>query len=150
MNAVLKRRLQALDEAIEVLAQRAAEQRRINEKKAEIVQNVIGLPYYWGDYSGTLHASSKPTYVEARLIHQTTGEEVHWTLNAFHVYEHLKTIKEFSSWEEYNEARKLAFAVSTEEMLFRYGCSETEVKEKMTEYCTKFKIPYKSYFQEVA
>ncbi|WPS85317.1 hypothetical protein SMD22_01435 (plasmid) [Brevibacillus halotolerans] len=148
MDTVLKGRLEELYDAIKVLAEIFEKQRQIKKEKAVIARSVNGLPYYWGEFSGTIHPSTRETDVEARLIHQVTGEEVHWILDAYRVNEHLLKIKEFSSWKEYDKASKLSFAVSTEQMLVKCGRSEIEVAEKMTEYCSKFKIPYKTYFQE--
>jgi hypothetical protein len=149
MNAVLEKRLEGLSRDIAVSADRANVQRHEDAKKADMAKFMIGQPYYWDKYSGFVQKAKNPTQVEVCLVHQVTGCTVYWTLDAYKVYDHLLKIKDFFSWKEYYEDRKLAFAISTEEMLIGFGCPENEIQEKMIEYCSKFKIPYKSFCKEL-
>ncbi|MFF2531366.1 hypothetical protein ACFVS2_20900 [Brevibacillus sp. NPDC058079] len=150
METTLKRRLEGLTGAIAILAEGAKAQRKVNEDKAKLARSVIGLPYYWGEYSGTLHPAQRETDVEAQLIHQVTGAKVYWSLDAYHVMEHLDEIKGYSTWKEYDAACKLSCAKEIEQLLIKCGKSDKEIMKKMTEHCSKFKIPYKTYYQEVS
>ncbi|ADO59993.1 hypothetical protein [Paenibacillus polymyxa] len=145
MNAELEVRLEGLRDVIGVLADHAQKRRDFDAKKAQIAKDMIGLPYYWDKYSGFIKEAKKATEVEVHLTHQTTEDVAIWRLDAIHVYEHLLTIQDFSSWEAYYENQKLGFANSVEDLLLRWGLSQKEIEEKMTEYCSKYDIPYKSY-----
>ncbi|MBP1309251.1 translation initiation factor 2 beta subunit (eIF-2beta)/eIF-5 [Paenibacillus sp. 1182] len=145
MNAELEVRLEGLRDAIGVLADQAQKRRDFDAKKAQVAKHMTGLPYYWDKYSGFIQEAKKATEVEVHLTHQITGDVTIWTLDAIHVYEHLLTIQDFSSWEAYYENQKLGFAISIEDLLLQMGLSQKEIEEKMGEYCSKFNIPYKSY-----
>lgn len=151
MTAVLVNRLESLEGALFQLADRYARLRRIDEEKAMVASELVGLPYYYGDYSGIIVASAtNKRQVIAQIKHQETGIECHWIFDAFDALAHLKTIAEFSSWEEYKTAQLLKWAIGMEEMMVGYGFSQEKIEEKMIDYCGKFKISYKSYFQKVA
>lgn len=150
MTTVLEKRLDSLEGALFQLADHYARLRRIDEEKAMVASKIVGLPYYYGDYSGIIAAHpSKKTQVIAKIKHQETGVECHWIFDAFDALAHLKRISEFGSWEEYKAAELLKWAIGMEEMMAGFGFSQEKIHEKMVGYCEMFKIPYKSYFQEV-
>lgn len=143
MNETQKR-LEAVEDLIQVAEKEAKGIWWLNEAVSKVI---IGLPYYWGEYSGVLEASeSKPGKVVAHIKSQKTGEECYWSYDSMVAYEHLKEIAKYSSWEEYDTDRKIMFAEHYEQTLLKYNYSKDVFIEKMKEYCTKFEIPYKTYF----
>lgn len=147
MNTTIEQRLEGLEGFINELAIKTKEQQQINKVKKEVANELVGLPYYWGEYSGVIEAcESEQTKVIAHIKSQHTGEECYWKFDSLHVLQHLQSISEYSSWEEYHVAQQIGFAEDFESLLIKYNYSKELIKEKMTEYCTKFKIPYKTYF----
>lgn len=147
MASVLEKRFDALEVVIRKLAKRAEERRKIYERKVKIAENIIGLPYYWGEYSGVIEPhSSDNTKVIAHVKHQKTGEECHWILDADYALCHLLTLQKFNSWEEYYQAQLLDFVSGYEKMLIDFGWSSDRIQEEMKKVCSKYQIPYKSYY----
>lgn len=135
---------------IEGLLLEAKENKEIKSKLEELVaKELIGVPYYWGEYSGVIEPSTTESRkVIAHIKSQATGEDCHWKFDSLYVFEHLKTIQAYESWEEYNLAQRLAFAEDYETLLIKYNYSEKDQEEKMKEYCKKFNVPYKSYLEQ--
>jgi hypothetical protein len=135
---------------IEGILGKAGENQAMKFKTDELIaKELIGLPYYWGEYSGLIEPTEKePRKVIAHIKSNLTGEECHWKFDSLRVVEHLKTIQAYSSWEEYNLAQKMAFAEDYENVLIKYDYSNKDREEKMREYCIKFSIPYKHYLEQ--
>lgn len=147
MISALEKRFDALEAVIGELARRADERRKINERKVEIAENIIGLPYYCGEYSGVIERhSSDHTKVIAHVKHQKTGEECRWVLDADYALCHLLTLREFSSWEEYYQAYMIEFVSGYEKLLIDFGWSKDRIQKEMKRVCAQYRIPYKSYY----
>lgn len=147
----LNNRFRKLETALVGLVEQYRVRNQINEEKKAVAQELIGSVYYWGDYSGTvIPHNTDPTKVIAHLTHQKTGIDCHWSFDAFKVMEHVLSIQQFNSWQEYHDAIMLRDAADYEQMMIGFKFSEERITKEMQAFCTKFNVPYKSYLQGVA
>ncbi|WCF11480.1 hypothetical protein NDS46_31480 (plasmid) [Paenibacillus thiaminolyticus] len=142
----LNTRFRKLEGTLAALVQQYQLKRLIEDEKKAVAKEMIGCPYYWGEYSGVIEAHKKDsTKVVARLIHQKTGSTCYWDLDPFHILEHFTYIQKFESWGDFHLDEMLRWAEAHEKMLNDFGYSKEKIKKEMQLYCKKFSIPYKSY-----
>ena len=145
MNMEVERSLSVIEGILET------NQNKLFSKKLgeRVASELVGLPYYWGEYNGYIEWSeSEPWKVIAHIKSKQTGEECFWKFDSMTILNHMKEIQGLSTWEEYNLAQKLAFAEEFEGLLIEYRYSEKEREEKMRDYCLKNQVPFKHYMEQ--
>lgn len=105
MSKELQARFEKFENWLEELVVKWEEIRELEQYKKDVAKVLVGMPYYWGEYSGVIEASVNPKKVVAHLVNQRTGHECYWTFDSLRVLEHMEEIQDFNSWEEYNEAQ---------------------------------------------
>lgn len=148
MNNLWKERLSELEKVMETKTGENKENwRETRITKKMVAKAIVGFPYYWGEYSGTVIPCERDeTRVTVHIVEQNTGGVCFWVFDSLYVYEHLLEIKDFEDWSTYDCANKLRFAKEHEVLLVKLGYGQNVIIEKMNEYCQKFKIPFKNHY----
>lgn len=148
MNILWRERLSKLEKNIEAKTGESKENwRNDRATKKMVAKSIVGFPYYWGEYSGTVVPCEKDeACVTVHIVEQQTGAVCFWVFDSLYVYEQLLKIKDFEDWSAYDRTNKIKFAKEFEELLGKLGYGANAIAEKMDEYCQKFKIPFKDYY----
>lgn len=131
----LERRFAKLEGFLEHLAARYEQQRKLDELNKEIAQQIIGLPYYWGEWSGVVIPANEPTKVFTKIKNMRTGEETHWKFDALYVYENLQKTAKFNSWEEYHAEEIKRYREDMRQLLTKYNYPKEEIEKRVAAIC---------------
>lgn len=134
MTQVIEQRLSGLEDFISKLVAQAEKRKKFVELQKEIAETVIGMPYYWHDWKGSIVPHTKPTKVTAVIVNQKTNETCHWHFDSDKVVEQVKYCSQFNSYEEYIQYEKDKHKQEIISILTKYNYSETEIQNKLKEY----------------
>jgi hypothetical protein len=137
MNS-LQERFDNLEGFLGQLVRKFEIKRQIDAEKTKVAKELIGLPYYFNDWSGEVISSTKPTQVNVALINNKTGTEALWTFDAFYALEQVVLNYNFTSWTEYNNHKVKQDKVDLLKMLKNFGWEKSKIEQEMEKFRIQF------------